>query len=219
MRNAINSRIHTILEATKTLPLFTLDDLASMETDKNYLKTLLSRHQKSGSVVRLKKGVYVTKGYIDSVEKTGRMAAYTEFLASALYPPSYVSLETVLHQHGIITELPVVITCVTKNKTFSYSNPLGTYRYHSMRPTLFVGFEDRRDGDYRIARAHLAKALFDYLYFRKQHLSAPTAVGALRLNIDMIDRKQKRELAGYVAVDGSSRMKNILKWLFNHHAV
>ena len=121
------------------MPLFTLDDLASVENDKQYLRVLLSRYVKSGDVRRLKKGLYVVKEYVDRIEKSGRTRAYAEFLSGVLYEPSYLSLEYVMHQQGIITESPVVVTAVARKKTALFSTPFGTYRYHTIKPALFTG--------------------------------------------------------------------------------
>ena len=189
------------------LPYFTLDDLASIETDKAYLRILLARHKKRGMLVRLKKGMYVTKEYLDGVEKSGRLQSYAEFLAGILYERSYLGLEYVLHQHGVLTESPVALTVVTRNKTASFKTPFGTYRYHSISPNLFTGFVTGRASEYLISRASLAKALFDLLYFRKAKLPTVEAIKELRLNLDILRESDKKELAHYVALEGSSRMK------------
>ena len=165
MRNGKNSKISKIIKVAGQLPVFTLDDLASIETDKRYLRIVLSRYVRSGIVHRLKKGLYVTKEYVDRVEKSGRVHPYAEFLAGVLYEPSYLSLEYVLYQHGLITESPVSVTVVARKKTALFSTPFGTYRYHTIKPSLFTGFTSNRDGDYIIFRASAAKTLFYFLYF------------------------------------------------------
>ncbi len=216
MRNRGNSKISKILETARHLPVFTLDDLASIETDRKYLTVLLSRRVRSGNVVRLKRGMYVTRDYLDQVEKSGRTGAYAECLACLLYGPSYLSLEYELHRHGIITEMPVGVTMVTRKKTASFAPPFGTYKYHSIKQPLFIGFKPVRDGDYLIFRASPAKALFDFLYFRKNQLSDKAAIGELRLNLGALKREDKTELAGYVELEGSVRMRDMLKTLWKN---
>ena len=214
MRNRGNSKISKIIGVANSLPVFTLDDLASIESDKRYLTMLLSRHVKSGNVVRLKKGMYVTRHYLDGLEKSGRAGAYAECISGIIYSPSYLSLEYVLHQHGVITELPVAVTLVSPKKTASFVTPFGVYQYHSIKPDLFIGFTSKRDGDYLIFRASLAKALFDFLYFRKNQLANEAAIGELRLNLEVMKRSDKAELARYVELEGSARMKEIHKILW-----
>jgi len=216
MRNRANSKIGEIIETARHLPVFTLNDLASVETDRKYLSISLSRHVISGDIIRLKKGMYVAKDYLDSVEKSGRVSAYAECLAGLLYGPSYLSLEYVLHQHGIITEMPTMVTIVSRKKTASFATPFGTYRYHSIKPALFVGYASKRDGDYLIFRASPAKALFDFLYFRKNQLSDKEAIGELRLNLEALKRNDKAELMRYVDLEGSTRMRDILKILWKN---
>lgn len=196
------------------LPIFTLDDLASLETNKTYLRTLLARYAKSGVIMRLKKGAYVAKEYLDRVEKTGSLREYAEFLAGVLYEPSYLSLEYILHQRNIITESPVAVTVITRKKTASFKTPFGVYQYHSIAPALFTGFTTKREGDYLIFRASAAKALFDFLYFRKSGLITAAAIKALRLNLGGLRKSDKKELARYIKLEGSSRMKKILETLW-----
>lgn len=211
MRKGGKSKIDRIIEAAKRLPIFTLNDLASVETDRAYLRITLARYVKSGSVIRLKKGMYVVKDYMDNVEKTGRVSVYAEFLAGVLYEPSYLSLEYILHQHGVITESPSTLTAVARKKTALFSTPFGAYLYHAITPALFTGFTSKRDGGYIIFRASLAKALFDFLYFRKHNLPTGESIKELRLNLGVLNKDDKRELAGYIETEKSSRMKDIYK--------
>ena len=196
--------------------MFTLDDLASIESDKGYLRILLSRYVKSGAVYRLKKGLYVTKEYIDRIEKSCRTGVYAEFLAGVLYEPSYLSLEYILHRHGLITESPAIITAVARKKTAVFATSFGTYRYHTIRPLLFTGFTSKRDGDYIIFRASAAKALFDFLYLRKNNLANAEAIRELRINFDVCKESDKRELARYIKLEGSARMRNIFTALWKN---
>jgi len=59
--------------------------------------------------VRLKKGIYVSKSYIDSVNRD----VYGEFVANILYEPSYLSLEYVLLGYGVIIEAVKNFTSVS----------------------------------------------------------------------------------------------------------
>ncbi len=214
MRNKSNSKIGKIIEVAKRLPVFTLNDLASVETNKKYLRVALARNVKSGSLTRLKKGVYVAKEYLDNLEKSGRTRSYAEFLAGILYEPSYLSLEYILHQHNIITESPVAVTAVALKKTASFATIFGRYSYHNVAPRLFTGFSTRRDREYLIFRASLAKALFDFLYFRKCQLINEGSIKELRLNLEALKNSDKKELEKYVELEGSARMKTIYKILW-----
>ena len=202
------------MELAEKLPYFTLDDLSAIEKDKNYLKVLLSRYAKAGKVVRLKKGMYVAKNYIDVIEKNGAIANYGEFLAMVLCEPAYLSLEYVLSENNMLTEAPHNYTLVSLSKTNSFSNRFGNFFYHKIRRELFLGYDIINTSNYLINKATKAKALFDFLYFRKNHLSNENSVAELRLNLDALSAKDIAEFKKYIALDGSKKMKTLSKYLF-----
>ncbi len=214
MRNEKSSKIATIFTVAEKLPFFTIDDLTSMETDRQYLRVLLSRSIKSGRAVRLKKGMYVAGDYVHRMETSGAISAYPEFLSGTLYAPSYVSLEYILYKHNILTDVPVNFTAVTLKKTASFSNTFGTFIYHTIRNDLFTGYTHVREGGFTFLRASKAKALFDYCYFRKNTIADRRAVDELRLNLGEFESRDRKELALYINKEGSKKMKEIYRYLF-----
>ncbi|PIU15232.1 hypothetical protein COT20_01945 [bacterium (Candidatus Gribaldobacteria) CG08_land_8_20_14_0_20_39_15] len=213
MRNDNNSKISEIISAAKKLPCFNLNDLAALETDKTYLKILLGRYAKAGKIIRLKKGLYVTKEYIDNLEKKGRFSHYLDFLNGVLCEPSYLSLEYVLYRHNLLTDVPYNFTAITKNKTAIFTNRFGNFLYYKIKDLLFCGFELVKEGEFSFLRASKAKALFDFLYLRKNILPVKEAVKELRLNVENLNRADIKELKKYVAMDGSKKMKEIINHL------
>lgn len=213
MRNNIKSKIRTIFSAAKNLPYFSFDDLAGLETNKTYLKILFSRYNKSGKVVRLKKGLYVAKDYLEVAEKTGRISAYLEFLSGVLYSPSYLSLDYVLYQHNILTEVPKNFTSMTMKKTADFSNKFGNYFYHKITKRLFCGFEIFEEDDFTILKARKSKALFDFLYLRKNLLVNKKAVQELRLNLSNLNKHDFKELNNYIKLEDSEKMRRIFNYL------
>lgn len=73
MRNEPKSKISRIISLASKLPYFSLDNLSAVEKDKNYLKVLFSRYSKAGKIIRLKKGLYVAKEYIEEAKKKWRL--------------------------------------------------------------------------------------------------------------------------------------------------
>lgn len=213
MRNNTETKIKRILALTESLPYFTIDDLVSVEKNKNYLKNLFSRQEKKGALVRLKKGVYVTERYFHSRATDREKKFYREFLANILYKPSYLSLEYVLYRHNLITEIPVNFTSVSINKTACFSNKFGRFFYHKIKGPLFCGFDIVNEGGFTILKAAKAKALFDFLYFRKSALIDEKSVEELRLNPEGFLTKDARALEKYINMEGSRRMKDILNLL------
>jgi len=209
MRNDI--KIKRIIASVENLPYFTLDDLSSIEKNKNYLKILFSRYEKTGKLIRLKKGTYVTERYLLGNRE---MSQYHEFLANLLYQPSYLSLDYILCRHNLLTELTKNFTSATKNKTAHFSNKLGNFFYHKIKDELFCGFDIIKEGVFNIMRATKAKALFDFLYFRKNLLTNENAIEELRLNLGEITEKDMEELKSYIKLEKSKKMNEIFIILY-----
>ena len=214
MGNSYEPKIRQIISLAEHLPYFRLDHLAGIENDKNYLKTLFFRYKKAGKLVSLKKGMYVTKEYIDTIQKSGVFPSYIEFISGILYEPSYLSLDYVLYQHNVLTEIPVNFTLISKKKTARFSNRFGIFFYHKMKSNLFCGFEILHKGDFTIYKATKAKALFDFLYLRKNAIFDRSSAKALRLNLEAFDASDKKEFMGYIKIEGSKKMAEIFKYLF-----
>lgn len=213
MRNNKKTKIGNIISLVEKLPYFNFDDLVGIEKDRTYLKIIFSRYEKTGKLMRLKRGFYVTKEYIDDIQKKGAFSSYTEFLANILYQPSYLSLDYILYQNNLLTEVPNNFTSVTRNKTMSFSNNFGNFFYHKVKDKLFCGFEMVEENNYTVWRATKAKALFDYLYLRRNILTNKKAVKELRLNSDNLTKSDIKELRKYLKIEGSKKMEEIFNSL------
>ncbi|MFH0791996.1 MAG: hypothetical protein V1905_02170 [bacterium] len=213
MGNKLDTKINKILTKTKELPFFDFSDLTGMEVNRDYLKTLFSRYEKAGKLVRLKKGFYVTKDYLDKLEKSGRFSVYSEFLSGILCPFSYLSLDYVLYKHNLLTEVPVNFTAIAKRKTTSFSNKFGNFFYHKIKDNLFCGYKATKENGFIIFSATKSKALFDYLYLRKNSIIGRGAVDGLRLNLDGLNGNDKKELMNYIKIEGSKKMREIYNYL------
>src|SRR5690606_15021114 len=76
-------------------------------------------------------------------------------------PPAYVSLQTALHRHGLIEQIPEVVYAVSLARTQRVTTKVGTFSVHHVAPEVFGGFEETERGA-KIATAE--KALFDFAY-------------------------------------------------------
>jgi len=203
-----------IISVTEKLPYFTIESLRNMGKDRNYLKILLSRYSRKGKIIRLKRGLYVTKNFIDDAQAKGTFSSYLEFLATVIYSPSYLSLEYILYKHNILTEVPVNFTLITTNKTAKFTNKVGSFFYHKIKDSLFAGFKIIEKQGFFIYEATKAKALFDSLYLRKNLLVDKKAMEELRFNVENLNGKDKEEFEKYVDLENSKKMKGIFNWLF-----
>ncbi len=214
MRNKEKSKAEYLLERVEKLPYFSFDNLRPFGLSDGYRRILLSRLVKNGKVIRLKKSFYVSKSYLYEVERRQEVSGFIKFLSNVIYEPSYLSLEYVLSEYGILTDSPHAITLVTTKKTQRFSHSLGIFLYRSIREHLFIGFYTRKYGKFRVKEATKAKALFDFLYFRKILLENREALLELRLNLECITQKDRKEFKKYIDLEGSKKMKIIFEWLF-----
>ncbi|MCL2151079.1 MAG: hypothetical protein FWH50_02510 [Coriobacteriia bacterium] len=105
-----------------SLPV-THDMLMTDYPNLSYPKDKVAQLARSGSIIRLKKGLYVTSSDISGIEYC------KELIANHLYGPSYVSLETALAYHGMIPERVFGILSATPKASRSFHNQIGRFDY------------------------------------------------------------------------------------------
>lgn len=209
------SRAEAILKQIGGLPYFSVETIKSSGMAGEYANITLHRLVKNGKIAPLKRGMYVSQRYLNTVEKTGSMDDYLEFLVSALYSPSYLSGEYILSERGILAEAVYSFTSITKNKTKRFFNRLGNFHYHHIRDELFCGFNVFTKGAFLVYKATMSKALFDFLYVRKNIILDKKAAEELRLNIELLTNKEKKEVIYYAKKEGSEKMKKIVGYIFD----
>lgn len=212
MRN--NKRGSQIMSLVEHLPVFGVENLEIVGVRKESLRVFLSRKTKKGELIRLKKGLYTPRKLFDKYKSRDKHSDFLEFLAGRIYSPSYLSLDYILYQNNILTEIPQNFTLVSGKKTAVFSNKLGNFIYHKIKDSLFLGFEIIKKNNLIIYKASKAKALFDFLYLRKNLLFNKKACRELRLNLDDLAANEKNELKRYINLEGSKAMKNIYFNLF-----
>ncbi len=160
----------------------------------------LARWSKSGRIIRLKKDLYISRDFYLTHKADPDFAG---FISSVIQPFSYLSLDYVLQQWGILTETTYPITGVTIKNTQSAANQFGNFSYRHIKPDLFGGFEEKNVWGINVKRASLGKALFDYFYFRH----GPN--WDLRLNLEEFTAKDIKEWEYWVKKSGLKKMKLI----------
>jgi predicted transcriptional regulator of viral defense system len=81
-------------------------------------------------------------------------------VAGVLYPPAYISLTSILFTEGVLEQAPLVLSCVTTNKTKSFTTGLGEIRYQQIKAPLFFGYTLEQG----VPRAQVEKAALDFVY-------------------------------------------------------
>ena len=197
------------LRQLNTASFFNKETLSRViESEDDALSANIQRWLKKGNLIQLKKGLYVTKEYYQSL---GDKQAYSEFLANILKKPSYLSCEYVLQKYSILTESVFAITSVSRKKTRSYQNNFGTFVYSNIKDELFTGFKIISKGGFEIKEATKAKALFDFLYLRLWRVTEITKeiIESYRFNLNEITKKDYIEFESYIKLLGLSKFTNL----------
>lgn len=140
----------SVLDAIRSSPdgLASLDVLDSLGfCDRLTLKTTISRLNKSGRIMRLKRGVYSVKPMRDALA-----CAQDAF-------NGYLGFSTAMRVHGLISEIPFTLFVVTPG--VSKRVEFGDYEFQAVAlGSKAVGFEKK--GIYVVSSR--AKTLFDCIY-------------------------------------------------------
>jgi predicted transcriptional regulator of viral defense system len=133
----------------------TADAAAYLGVSNSTASRLLARLATAGHLLRLRHGVWAVPGRLDPLALASHLTAPF---------PSYVSLQSALYYHGVISQIPNIIYAVSVGRTRLFRTPLGTVSIHHLQPDFFFGFEVLEAAG--VSMASPEKALVDYLYLR-----------------------------------------------------
>ncbi len=140
------------LQAFGLPALRTADVAAHLAVGPANASQIMVRLARHGYVLRIKRGLWALAG-------TEPMAIVPYLTAPF---PAYISLQSALYHHGMISQIPDVLYCVSLARTRRYRTPLGTISVHHVPDTLFYGYERIGNGAFGMATPE--KALLDFLY-------------------------------------------------------
>ena len=136
------------------VPVFSTSDAAvQLGVPNGNASVMLARLAASRQVIRLRRGVWALEDSVDPL-------ALPECLTAPF--PAYVSLQSALYLHGMISQIPAVTYAISLARTRRYSTPLGTVSIHHVQPSFFFGFEAAGRAGGRLATPE--KAMVDFLY-------------------------------------------------------
>lgn len=203
-----------LMEQLSQFPYYTKQNLSLiLKKDSFSLDYWIKKLISDQILIPLKKGVYSSVFYVNSIKEKGLFDFYLQNLANVLRQPSYISLETALSYYGLIPEESFNITSITLKSTRIYKNQLGTFIYRNIKKELFLGFSVPMVKN-SITRATKAKALFDWLYLKKFANSKELETFLLdkgRINWFAFSKKDKMEFNDYVKISASKKMEVISK--------
>lgn len=199
----------------ENLPYLSKTALANyLDKNPNTLRNSLSYWVKNKSLIRLKRGFYVFRNFL---EKRDNSLYYSRFLATKMIEPSYLSKESVLQDYQMLTDVVYGYSMVTGKKTNSINNEFGAFNYQSIKKNLFTGFSVKSYGVMEWYVASKAKALFDYIYFKQNKFTEITKseLSGLRLNLDAMQKQDWKEYEKYL-LKAPSKMEDIYKIIKNY---
>jgi len=196
----------------ETMPFLSKKALAVLirKEGKN-LDAKLAQLTKIGYLETLKKGTYVSSPFVDRVDKK----AYLEYLANVLRSPSYISLEYVLAEKGLIPESVFALTSITTKTPRVYPSNLGVFSYRNIKKSLFSGFEQKYWEDKVVYIATTAKALFDYFYLKKV-TNLKVDIDQTRINWNNFNKSNLMEFKKYVDLSKSVKMARVYECIKTH---
>jgi predicted transcriptional regulator of viral defense system len=189
-------------------PLITQGELAHLlKKGANSRHSQLSRAAKKGELIRVKRGLYCLS------EHLAKRTPHPFELASFIYGPSYISLESALSYHGLIPESVPSITSTSIKRNTTAQTPFGFYTYHRL-PTFnfFIGVEHVKEDDNQFLLATPWKALLDYIYcYKKNWQDLSPVVDSLRIEPDDLPSLTRDNLLALNSFYQSQRIHRFIK--------
>ncbi len=145
--------VHAKLKGLKTQVFRTADVMAYLDIKKDHASKLLARLEGSGHIVRIKRGLWVFPSALDPL-------ALPEHLTAPF--PSYISMQSALYYHGMISQIPAITYSVSPARTRIFKTPMGIFSIHHISPSFFFGYEPVSKSGIKMAVPE--KALLDFLY-------------------------------------------------------
>lgn len=136
-------------------PFFETKDVAALlGVENSNANKIVSRLAQGGLIIPIRRGKWALRTRLNKL-------AVAEHLTSPY--PAYVSLQSALYHHGMISQIPAVTYVVSLARTRRYKTPVGTFSIHHVAPDFFFGYELDKTGRVKIASPE--KALADMFYF------------------------------------------------------
>ncbi|MBP1672830.1 MAG: hypothetical protein H6Q25_645 [Bacteroidetes bacterium] len=105
--------------------------LQHLLSDYQFPKNKIISLEKDGTILRLKKGLYVV------TEKFTGKTISRELIANHLYGPSYISLETALSYFNMIPERVYEVRSMTTKRSKNFNTKLGVFTYQTTSKEYF----------------------------------------------------------------------------------
>jgi predicted transcriptional regulator of viral defense system len=171
----------------------TSDAAAALEQSTAAAAKTLSRLAAAGLVHKVRHGTFWIGETIDPLRLAPLLTAPFE---------SYLSLQTALHMHGLIEQIPEQLYAVSLARTQRIVTSVATYSFHHVAPEVFGGYDETDQG---VQLASAEKALFDFAYLSAGRSRLFTALPELELPKSF----RRAELKRWLAKVPSARARSI----------
>ena len=137
--------------------------LASQLTAYKSPRQKIVELEKEGSLIRLKRGLYVVSPKI-----SGKLISI-ELIANHIYGPSYVSLESALRYYGLIPEKTYSVDSMTIKRSRKFDNSIARFNYTYCLPSYYsIGVKQVMKESFSFLIASPEKALCDVIIYTPQ---------------------------------------------------
>lgn len=175
--------------------------VASFYPDIKAANKKVAQLEHEGSLIRLKRGLYVVSPQISGCRLS------TCLMANEIYAPSYVSMHSALRHWGLIPEAVVAMQSMTTKHSRCFENPFGRFEYVRVDREVFpIGVTQSVECGVRFFIASAEKALCDLvastagLSLRYRTDAVRFLEEDLRFDMDYLPKMQRSVLEQYVRV-------------------
>jgi len=191
--------VHAKLLEMNVAVFQTSDAAARLNIKNAHASKLLARLSSARHLVHLTQGLWAFKNMVEPI-------ALPEYLTNPF--PSYVSLQSALYYHDMISQIPAITYAVSIGRAKKYETPLGVVSIHHVHPSFFFGFESIGRDIAKMATSE--KALIDFLYLSPAKSSLFRALPELELPRNFRTKKARK----IISQIRSARRRNLVKRLF-----
>ncbi|NLF94163.1 MAG: hypothetical protein GX564_09770 [Oligosphaeraceae bacterium] len=152
----------TVVDIREKIPhdIFTSLELNSVLGKYRNQAAKTSSLLQRGDIVQIRRGLYTFAAPLR------RETLVSGVLANQIYGPSYVSEDFALSFHGLIPEMPAVVTSIAMGRSRKFVTAFGIFSYRYCRSQAYpIGVISIGERQNRFLIASPEKALFDKVFF------------------------------------------------------
>lgn len=175
-----------------------LNDLLQIK-NKRTLFSVLKKLTDNKIILRIERGKYLLNS----------KNIKTFNIANLIYSPSYISFETALNYHGILSQFPYEITSATTKKSTKKQIFNIHYSYNHLKTNLYFGYEKINN----VLIAFAEKALLDQIYLS---LKGHKNISINEYDLEKIKKTKLKEfLKKYPQTKQTQKMKLIVNQILD----